>query len=694
MNVNLRLAGAGACAILRLAILSVIFAVCSIMTLRASLTDPRHTGMADPVALEQAFDRFASGGQGELLVLSLANLRGLSAETVNAGGTVTIELAGGDVRSVVRGLPEDGLFDLWLVDNRPGAGHSSLAEASDRLMNVGRFKLGPEGHCLSVRLDHDTFRDFFPDRAFVVRADEHPTLSFVLTGSSSLFARLQHHQGRFADEAAAEVGFEPTARAARAADFERIVAHGRQLFLNETFNGNGRTCGTCHVEANNFTLDPGLIATLPPDNPLFVAETNPALASLENPDLMRRFGLILVNADGFFPDARGPQFVLRATQNIQALANSSAPPPDGSIDFTVVGPNPNPTERLGWGNDGAALRDFALVAIAQHAPQTLHRVPGADFRLPTDEELDALAAYQLSLGRQEDFDLSGLSLKSPLARSGQAFYLDTGNLQQAGHKNCNACHFNGGGTAAMSFNPPIPDLDGAPRGANMTAETNVNAIPLALSLGVPRDGGFGQVFLTDVRSFGNRSPVLPIGLEGFNSPPVVESADTGPFFHNHTVADLESAVAFYGTPAFQTSIFGRVIPVSISADPNDPEVQAIGAFLRVLNALENIRSAINVAERGRRMKRAGDMRDLAGLSGAEVLDAIQVLSEGALANSLEPAILSARARLHLARLALDVATQLQAPQAMDNLFDVAVKRLRAARGQLASPATLPPSFRN
>jgi hypothetical protein len=51
---------------------------------------------------------------------------------------------------------------------------------------------------------------------------------------------------------------------------------------------------------------------------LFVAETNPALPTLEIPDLMRRFGLILVNADGFDPAAGGPGFVLRATQNVQA----------------------------------------------------------------------------------------------------------------------------------------------------------------------------------------------------------------------------------------------------------------------------------------------------------------------------------------------------------------------------------------
>ncbi|MGH9844700.1 MAG: hypothetical protein ACREEM_38775, partial [Blastocatellia bacterium] len=57
----------------------------------------------------------------------------------------------------------------------------------------------------------------------------------------------------------------------------KLIARGRDLFFKETFNGNGRTCGTCHPAENNLTIDPAFIATLPPDNPLFVAEFNPAL---------------------------------------------------------------------------------------------------------------------------------------------------------------------------------------------------------------------------------------------------------------------------------------------------------------------------------------------------------------------------------------------------------------------------------
>src|SRR3989442_15209482 len=90
----------------------------------------------------------------------------------------------------------------------------------------------------------------------------------------------------------------------------QLIPRGRDLFFNETFAGNGRTCGTCHPAENNFTIDPAFIATLPKDNPLFVAEFNPNLReNFENPALMREFGLILENLDGF--DDLKNKFVMR-----------------------------------------------------------------------------------------------------------------------------------------------------------------------------------------------------------------------------------------------------------------------------------------------------------------------------------------------------------------------------------------------
>ena len=93
-------------------------------------------------------------------------------------------------------------------------------------------------------------------------------------------------------------------------------------------------------------------------------------------------------------------------------------------------------------------------------------------------------------------------------------------------------------------------------------------------------------------------------------------------------------------------------------------------------------------------KRDRDKRELAGLSLAETVDAMQVLSEGSLRRQIEPSILSARVRLLAARLTLEAARHQQVPHAIDRLLDLAARHLRGARSGLANPATLPPSFRN
>ncbi|MDX1488816.1 MAG: hypothetical protein R3268_11485, partial [Acidiferrobacterales bacterium] len=206
---------------------------------------------------------------------------------------------------------------------------------------------------------------------------------------------------------------------------EALIEKGREIFFNETFNGNGRTCGSCHREENNFTIDPAFIATLPDSDPLFVAEFNPALQkNFENPRLMREFGLILENQDSF--DDLENNFNMRGVPHVLAQRTSINSP---------QGP------RTGWSGDGApgdgTLRSFAVGAVIQHFTKTLNRVAGVDFRLPTDEELDALEAFQLSLGRQQDLQLP-LSLKGTVAKRGQEIFLDNAVGK------CNICHANAG----------------------------------------------------------------------------------------------------------------------------------------------------------------------------------------------------------------------------------------------------------
>ena len=330
-----------------------------------------------------------------------------------------------------------------------------------------------------------------------------------------------------------------------------LIEKGRRLFFLETFNGNGRTCGTCHPAENRFTIDPAFIARLPKENPLFVAEFTPALSrNFENPRLMREFGLILENLDGF--DDLENRFVMRGVPHTLALRNS------------INSPN---GPRTGWSGDGApgdgALRSFATGAVIQHFTKSLNRVPGVDFRLPTDEELDALEAFQLSLGRQADITLP-LKLKGTIARRGQEIFLDN-NLGK-----CNLCHFNAGanaqfGTANLgnaNFNTGVEALPDQP--ARLTTEK------------VPPDDGLGHP-----------------GDSTFNVPPLVEAASTGPFFHNNAIETIEGAVAFYDGEAFNNSPAGVFLrntsPAGTGIELDGTQIVSVAAFLRVINALEAIR---------------------------------------------------------------------------------------------------------
>jgi mono/diheme cytochrome c family protein len=365
---------------------------------------------------------------------------------------------------------------------------------------------------------------------------------------------------------------------------EALIAKGRDIFFNETFNGNGRTCATCHREENNFTIDPDFIATLPPNDPLFVAEFTPALSkNFENPRLMREFGLILENQDGF--DDLANNFNMRGVPHVLAQRTSIASP---------QGP------RTGWSGDGApgdgSLRSFATGAVIQHFTKTLNRVPGVDFRLPTGEELDALEAFQLSLGRQQELQLP-LPLKGTVAKRGQEIFLDD-TLGK-----CNICHSSAGANAVIggqdlgnaNFNTGVENLPDQP--ADLTGEL----VPPDDGLGTPGDGTF-------------------------NTPPLVEAADTGPFFHNNAIETIEGAVGFYDGESFNNSPAGQAVG---GIELDGTQIVAIAAFLRVINALENIRESMEFLQNSTKRKRM-EAEQLLKRALDQTGDSIRVLVGGGL----------------------------------------------------------------
>src|SRR5215213_10353320 len=320
-----------------------------------SAVSPGMAAGANVSALTSSFQAWSAAhdavGGDHHVVFALGWSKGYSREASQARGMVRLDLVGGAAELELWGLPAGEAWDAWLVENRPGG--SALPDPGDRMHRLGRVMSGRGKTHLSSRLDAGFFNRFQVDLVVVARAGERPEEAGVLFGSPDLFQRLYTQQQRrpspLPGHAPAGVAalFAPGVAFATPFDsLDPLVAEGAALFQNETFGGNGRTCGTCHPARNNFTIDPKFIATLPQSDPLFVFETNPDLAeNFEQGTSLRQLGLVLENPDGF-DDLRG-KFVLRGVPHTLALMSSRTPQPGSAFE-----PIP-PIERLGWGGDGA-----------------------------------------------------------------------------------------------------------------------------------------------------------------------------------------------------------------------------------------------------------------------------------------------------------------------------------------------------
>jgi hypothetical protein len=374
-----------------------------------------------------------------------------------------------------------------------------------------------------------------------------------------------------------------------------LIEEGRRLFFTETFRGNGRTCGACHPADNNYTIDPAYIAKLPTNDPLLTGDF------LDRPKLLRKLGLVVVHADGF--DRPG---VLRAVPHLLGIARSLQRE-DGSL--ILPGADRDLVHATGWSGDGApgrgSLREFALGAVKEHLTLTEARIEGRDFRAPTAHELDAIEAFLRTLGRKQADELElgnsiGVTFRSSLVERGRELF----NNEVSGP--CALCHRNATALDEGGFNGMF-DI-GVQRRPNTPARR--------LDPSFPPDGGFGPC-------------VAPPGPGGcgdgrFNTPSLIEAADTPPFFHDNSAATIEDAVRFYTTRTFADSPEGQALPI-IRLEQAD--VTAIGALLRTLNAIENIRSSNNFLRQA--LGRPGAVaRPLLRLASADTSDAVTVLTGG------------------------------------------------------------------
>lgn len=454
----------------------------------------------------------------------------------------------------------------------------------------------------------------------------------VLVSAVSVGSGLQAQQFAVPSEVLERVDPGPPLAGSR----EGLVLEGLRLFLEEDFGGNGRTCASCHPPTHNFTIDAKFIEGLPETDPLFVADSDPALADLEVSSLLRKHGLILENLDGFDQPGvlRGVPHMLGLSQSVATDQGAANRPP-----FPLAG-------MTGWSGDGApgdgTLRQFAIGAVTQHFPRTLGRRPCSaseftndpsecDFRVPTEPELDAMEAFQLFLGRQEEVNTqpdsdqpNEIVFLDPAAEAGKLLFEEAPAFQSdgvsVGSRGCGGCHNNAGAN----------DANGNGRQRATGANIHPNSPACDVSGLVDGDGGFGldpvetieAATFCEAGSFG----VLFQGDMTFNTPSLIEAADTPPFFHNNIVETIEEAVEFYTTDLFGNSPSGGKRKFIL----DDSQIDQIAAFLRVLNARDNILNGNRydqLAQRQRGVRPALALL-LIDMALSETEDAIEVLSDG------------------------------------------------------------------
>ncbi len=684
-------------------------------------------------------------------------------------GVLRLDLVDGVVEATLPGpLDEADGYVLWLVDNPTSPDNGLSADVGDRFLEVGRFEPRGTGYALQAELGTRAFERFQVDGALVVPADGDPTGRVSMGGAPDLFQRIYTSvrtpelfaESDYADLLSEDatsfgIGVRP-AMAARKPNpdrtvvdvdvlLDRLIARGADLFINETFDGNGRTCSTCHSLANNLTLNPGFIAGLSDQDPLFITEQIPELASdgvkpgaLDVPEILRATGLVGIPG----PDTVANPAINRSVTHLRGLRATVVPPapvvapfgpenpapfplPDGPPSGTVMGITVDnatvpPFERAGFGGDLAFVpqngrfgraRDAVPGATALLLTRSLARVPGVDFRMPTDLETDAVAAFFFSLGRSADIELP-IPLSDPIARRGQAVFMNDGgalNGNQPGNASvvpqvddfgnrigagkCNICHFNAGAltnpVVFASVEPAFASMLGIPRDQfpslglrNMNFETGVERLSSQPANVVAadkkgRDAGFGVVPHTPGGSasssgcangrggfgtlvmvpFPGADPPDVVGdcIEAFNTQPLVEVADTPPFFHNNAVSTVEMAVEFYNTDAFNQSAAARLLGAVTGTNGirlEATEVQAIASFLRAINALDNIREAReNLLAAFRVGSRPDVEQQLIANATMQIDDAIQVLSAAGVNTRAVDRLLDVRAGLQRAGVA-------------------------------------------
>jgi len=294
------------------------------------------------------------------------------------------------------------------------------------------------------------------------------------------------------------------------------AAASERLFFEETFGGNGRTCGTCHDPINEFTISPELVQARFAQNP-----AHPLFQAFDSNDgVGADFSNLLDHALVTVSVPLHPRVFLVDDPAATSITVWRGTPSIANVALT--GP---------FLHDGrtATLQEQALAAVRHHMKPR---------REPRRRELDAIAAFQEGVfyplrmrGLLDPNSMTAVTpgfsvpATSPAAQRGRSLF----------EERCTRCHgFELGHR---------PSGAGSPFVATFVSQANRNALPL-LKLGFLNPDE--TVTIVETPDPGRAAVTGKIeDLDIFETPMLRGVKHTAPYFHDNSAASLADVVNHY-----------------------------------------------------------------------------------------------------------------------------------------------------
>jgi cytochrome c peroxidase len=344
---------------------------------------------------------------------------------------------------------------------------------------------------------------------------------------------------------------------------------GEELFEEETFGGNGRTCLTCHSRETG-TVSPEDAAERwldDPSDPLFLFDgSDDGLGN--GVDRMLSEATVLVEID-LPPNVRladSPARSITVRRGIPSTLNTPA------LDPVLM-----------WDGREPDLETQAENAIFNHAQAT---------ESPTQDELEAIAEFQ-----QENSFFSSSTLRRyadggpaptlPAGRTaseirGRTFFVDSapGPTGKAGA--CATCH---SGPMLNQTNQflPLPIPAGTRFQTALVSEVNTPGNPVYNFIFTNPDGTETAFSSPDPgRSLATGSAALFDNKNAFKIPTLWGVRNTAPYFHDNSAATLEEMAAHYTVFFLVTTDLDGPGPLGPNIVLTPQDEADIVAYLRLL----------------------------------------------------------------------------------------------------------------